>query len=140
MDRETIRSREAAISEQKQHLTESLQADRERLEKLPDAEKVMTEAEHLRRTLLEKYSSKEHLNTMTFDEKRALLHWLLDEKDEHGTPYRIYITKWGQRNDVQVDYVMFGRITGLRTLSGNEIDFQDEYKTDKVNDNRMTIE
>jgi len=134
LDRETIRSREASLIQQKQHLAESLQSDRERLDQLPDVDNVMAEAEHLRRMLLEKYSSKDHLNTMTFDEKRTLLHWFFDGRDEKGTPYGIYITKRGQRKDVQIDYFLYGRITGLRTLKGDEIDYQDQYNTNKDND------
>jgi len=72
---------------------------------------------------------------MTFDEKRELLHWLFDGKDNKGNKYGIYINKIGKGKEQKVDYFMYGRIVGLRTLKGNDIDyFEDEQicKTTKI--------
>jgi hypothetical protein len=82
--------------------------------------------------MLEKYRSKEHLQEMSYDDKRALLHWLFDGKDQEGTKYGIYVTKTGKYKDQKVDYFMYGRIQGLRTLKGDDINYDEDnnnYKT-----------
>ena len=82
--------------------------------------------------LLSHFSSEEHLQEMTFDEKKHLLHFLFDGKDIAGTPYGIYISKNGK---AKWNYFMYGRITGLRTVKGEDINYQgwDEDKEDKTN-------
>jgi hypothetical protein len=64
---------------------------------------------------------------MTFAEKRELLHFLFSGKDRSGSPYGVYINKTGKSKD----YFLYGKITGLRTLKGNDIDYDEEteYKT-----------
>ena len=42
------------------------------------------------------------------------------------------LIKKGEGKDAQIDYFMFGRITGLKTLKGDDIDYfeeEDNYKT-----------
>lgn len=60
---------------------------------------------------------------MTFEEKRELLHWLFDGYDHLGDRYGIYINKKGKGKDAMIDYFMYGRITGLRTLKGDDYDY-----------------
>ena len=62
---------------------------------------------------------------MNFDDKRTLLHWLFDGKDKEGTPYGIYISKTGERKEQKIDYFIYGRITGLRTLKGDDPNHDD---------------
>jgi len=53
---------------------------------------------------------------MTFEEKRQLLHWLFDGRDQEGNRYGIYINKKGERKDAIVEYFMYGRLTGFRSV------------------------
>lgn len=95
------------------------------LKLLNDKELTKFEAEILRRQLVEKYSNPERLNQMTFKEKRKLLTWLFEGKAPNGDPYGIYVTKKGNGKTAEINYFMFGRITGLRTLKGEDIDYFD---------------
>jgi len=102
---------------------------------MPDIHQVKQEAEQIRRQLLEQFSGKDRLQKMSFDEKRQLLHWLFDGKDREGKPYGIYVNKRGYGQGTEIDYYLYGRITGLRTLKGDDINYQawdeseDGYKT-----------
>ena len=124
LNKETIRAKEQELIQAKADLTERLEANRDKLRTMPDVNKVRKEAEGIRRQLLERFSGKARLTEMKFDEKRALLHWLFDGKDQTGAPYGIYINKIGKRKDQTIDYFLYGKITGLRTLKGNNIDYQ----------------
>ena len=67
------------------------------------------------------FGSMERLETMTFDEKREMLHWLFDGKDSEGTSYGIYITMKAKGT---YDYFIYGRLVeGLRTVKGDDIDY-----------------
>jgi chromosome segregation ATPase len=135
LTKETISKKEKELIEAKTELEITLQSGRTQLSTLPDIDAVKKEAEQIRRQLLEYYSGGERLQEMTFEEKRKLLHWLFDGQDKKGTPYSIYITKHGKRKDTKLDYFLYGRIMGLRTLKGEDIDFQEDdpdYKSKKV--------
>lgn len=54
---------------------------------------------------------------MTFDEKRKLLHWIFDGKALNGDPYGIYISKRGNGKNAEIDYFVFGKLTGIKTLT-----------------------
>jgi site-specific DNA recombinase len=120
---QTIQATEAKLLEEKMKFTDALNADTDLLNSLPKHDIVKAEAEIIRRTLLKKYRSKEHIQEMTYDEKRELLHWLFDGKDQTGTKYGIYVNKTGKYKDQKVDYFMYGRIQGLRTLKGDDINY-----------------
>lgn len=122
----------------KENIEMRLLNDRGQYESLPDEESVKEKADLIRRQFLEKYSGEKRLQNMTFEEKRLLLHWLFDGKDKKGTEYGIYITKKGRGKAQQIDYFMYGRITGMRTLKGDDIDYYEEegkYKTSTVTRN-----
>jgi hypothetical protein len=90
--------------------------------------------------LLEQFTGKEHLQEMTFEDKRALLHWLFDGKDNKGKQYGIYVKKIGRKKDQKIDYFMYGRIVGLRTLKGNDINYiedNNDYITNKLTSNQL---
>jgi hypothetical protein len=134
LKKDTVKKKEKSLTETKSKVTSELQEHRAKLRSMPDVQKVKAEAEQIRRQLLEHFSSEERMQQMGFDEKKQLLHWLFDGKDEKGTPYGIYISKTGYQ---KWDYFMYGRITGLRTIKGEDINYQawdegeKEYKTNK---------
>ena len=123
LTRETIKEKEKGLINQRDRLTETLDDNERRFKNMPDVDSVKKEADQIRRLLLEKYSGSQHFDNMTFEEKRELLHWLFDGSDPKGDRYGIYINKKGKRKNVTIDYFLYGRITGLRTLKGNDIDF-----------------
>jgi len=126
LEKSTIKRKEQALLQAKSKVSEELEQARGRLNSMPDLEQVKKEAETIRRQLLEQYSGKDRLEEMSFDEKKSLLHFLFDGKDQDGTPYGIYVNKKGKGPGATVDYFLYGRITGLRTLKGNDIDYQDD--------------
>lgn len=84
-------------------VSESLEVDREHLKSLPDIDTMKTEAEYVRRTLLEKFSGKKRLHEMPYDDKRKLFHLLFNGKDHTGARYGIYVDKIGKRQQSKVD-------------------------------------
>ena len=130
LEKETVRNTHTALYEVKAKVTEELEENRERLRSMPSIERVKRESELIRRELLKHFGSDDRLQEMTFAEKKALLHWLFDGKDSKGTQYGIYISKRGNK---KYDYFLYGRITGLRTMKGEDINYQhwdeDECKT-----------
>ena len=124
LDKQTIRGREQKLIEQKNLLTEALQVAKRELNALPDVNHIKEDAERVRRELLERYGSKERLEEMSFEEKRELLHWVFEGKDKHGTHYGIYVSKEGSHKQQKVDYFLYGKVTGLRTIKGDDINYQ----------------
>lgn len=137
LKKETIKEKENSFLEAKAKATEELESNRDRLQSLPDVQQVKEEAEQIRRQLLDRFSGKGRLKEMTFDEKKTLLHWLFDGKDSKGTRYGIYINKKKKGQGREIDYFLYGRITGLRTLKDDNINYQDgdedetEYNSNK---------
>jgi len=82
------------------------------LKLIKDKELTKFEAELLRRQLVKKYSNPELFNQMTFKEKRKILHWLFNGKAPNGDPYGIYISKRGRGKNVEIDYFVYGGLTG----------------------------
>ena len=83
------------------------------------------------------------LMEMTYDEKRELLHFLFDDKDDKGNPFGIYIETRGKGKEKRIDYYMYGRLTGLRTLKRDDINFMGDVdaeirKEQDKNDNYKT--
>jgi hypothetical protein len=122
---ETIKGKETELLKAKKKLKGEVEEATQQLNSLPDITVVKQEADMIRRMLLEQYGGKERLLEMTFDDKRALLHWLFEGKDHEGTLYGIYVnTKGKGRGQEQiVDYYIYGKILGLRTLKGNDINY-----------------
>lgn len=135
LDKLTVKVSRGIISDETAHNTEqNLLSDKKRykedmdkfeasLNSLPPKEEVLQNADRIRRKLLEKYGGKNRLKKMTYNEKRELLHWLFDGKDQKGTLFGIYVSKKGTGKDQSVDYFMYGKITGIRTLKGEDIDY-----------------
>ena len=131
----TIHSKEQELTQSKEKPTDQILTDESRLNSLPDIDEVKNQAYEIRRKLLAKFSGKEHIDNMSFDQKRELLYLLFGGKDNKGMKYGIYINKKGEGKDAQTDYFMYGRITGLRTLKADDIEYFEEkenYKTINV--------
>jgi hypothetical protein len=103
------------------------------LKLIKDKELTKKEAEKIRRRLVDKYSNPNRLSKMSFKEKRKLLAWLFNGRAPNGDPYGIYVTKRGRGKTAEIDYFMFGRITGLRTMKGDDIDYFDPAWNEQTN-------
>jgi hypothetical protein len=97
---ETIKERETKLIEERESSKHRLEENENLLQSLPDINDVQEKADQIRRQLLEQCSG----------------------KDAKGSPYCIYINKTPKG----VDYFMYGRIVGLRTLRGDDINYQDD--------------
>ena len=134
LEKDTIKSKEQSLLQAKAKATEELEGNRFKLRSMPDLDRVKRESEMIRQQLLEHFSSEGRLREMSFDEKKQLLHWLFDGKDAEGRPYGIYVSKLVNKKR---DYFLYGRITGLRTMKGEDITYQGwdedekEYKTNR---------
>ena len=63
------------------------------------------------------------------------MHWLFECNDHKGTLYCIYINKTRKGNSSKIDYFIYEKISGLRTLKGDNITYQEdemEYKTNNI--------
>jgi site-specific DNA recombinase len=136
LSKETIQSREKSLLTLKQKTEETIKEDQTKLKSLPDPKTVQAEADKIRQMLMIYYSGKERLAEMTFAEKRELLHWMFDGKDETGRPYGIYVSKAGSGKKALIDYFIYGKmIRGLRTMKEdninftNHLDIHNNYKT-----------
>ena len=140
LKKETIQEREKALYEVRGKASEELENTRARMASIPNLARVKQEAEQIRRQLLEHFSGEDRLQAMTFDEKKHLLHWLFEGKDGQGTPYGIYVNKRGKG---EYHYLLYGKITGLRTMKGANIDYTacegggEEYKTNSVSEYKI---
>lgn len=132
LSKETIQKREQTLIQSKANVEEHLIENRGKFNSMPDVEQVRKEAGQIRRQLLEHFRGKDRLQRMTFDEKRNLLHWLFYGKDAKGTNYGIYVNKAGRGKNQKIDYFMYGRITGLRTLKGDDINYQEQDYLTKI--------
>lgn len=96
-------------------------------------EEVVAEQNEIRNQFLEKFSSPEHYENMTHQDKQNLLHWLFDGKDSEGRPYSIYLEKINNgKKYMMVDYFMYGRITGLRTMRGDDINYTEHVEVETI--------
>jgi hypothetical protein len=116
-------------------LQQSLENYNYQLNSLPDISSIKKQAGAIRRQLLERFGGQERLGEMTFEDKRALLHWLFEGNDHEGTAYGIYTNKTGKGKASKIDYFIYGKISGLITLKGDDINYQEdeiEYKTNNI--------
>ena len=126
LKRETIQKKEDELCKAKLQLEEQIERDEIRLSSLPSTEKILAEAEVIRRQMMHYYRSTEHIAAMTFEEKKRLLHWLFDGKDNEGTPYGIYIEKKGDR---AWDCFIYGKlIHGITEAYANEEVYKTSYQ------------
>lgn len=129
--KETIKKKEDRLYENKQQISDELEADKQKLSALPSIEKIKKKAERIRMGLFDYFGSIDRLNEMSFEEKRQLLHWMFDGTDEDGFKHGIYITKkgknrWSYTIDAQFLY-------GTRNMKGDNIDYWDEELTEESN-------
>lgn len=132
---DTIKGKELELVQAKTKLEDVIQTSTNQLRSLPDVGAMKQEVDNVRRQLLEQFSGTEHLQAMTFEEKRKLLHWLFDGKDQKGTRYGIYVNKIDRGKKQKIDYFMYGKIIRLRTIKGDNINYQEDeqiYGTNKV--------
>ena len=77
---------------------------------------------------------------MSFEDRRELLHWIFDGRGPSGDRYGIYINKKGKGKEAVIDYFLYGRITGLRTLKEDNIDFfPDDSESSTTNDYKTKL-
>ena len=140
MSDSTIKGKETDLLKAKKRIIDEVDEAIIQLKSLPDINDVKKEADNIRRMLMEQYGGQERLSEMSFDDKRALLHWLFGGKDHEGTPYGIYVSVVGRGKKQAVNYFIYGRIVGLRTLKEDDINymgyFEEELK--KENNNYKT--
>ena len=123
----TIKKTEEELLKKKLSHEKNMEEYGSELKGLPDVRLVKKEAETIRRRILDRYSGKQRLEKMTYDEKRELLHFLFDGKDKEGTPYGVYVSKKGNTKDSPIDYFIYGSILqGLRTMKGDNINYMED--------------
>jgi site-specific DNA recombinase len=134
LSKDTIQAKEKELITTRDQFQDILDNSTNKLKSLPDVDSIKHEADTIRRQLLLKFGTKEHINEMSFEDKRNLLHWLFDGKDETGMPFGIYITvkdfgktgSKGRGREQLVDYFIYGKIQGLRTMKGDNINYMGE--------------
>lgn len=121
---ETIKQRETELQERKDTLIEAIEINKRKLEKQPTDEQIEKQAEIVRLRMLDYFKSEERYKSMTYDEKKRLLHWLFDGKDETGEKHGIYVKKVGNKVfDYRINAKLF---EGAAFLKGDDIDYNYE--------------
>jgi len=118
---QTIQKREDALYKLMDSINEELARDKERLRFLPDPDEVKRDAMNIRLGLLDYFGSMERLQAMSFDEKRALLHWLFDGKDVSGKPWGVYI--WKIARGEFGFYIRASLVEGFMAVKGDDIHY-----------------
>ncbi|MEX0685310.1 MAG: recombinase family protein [Balneolales bacterium] len=109
-----IKTQADALRADKKRLQHKIDNNQNHLQSLPDIEEVKARAHTIRKDLLSKYQSMEHLKEMTFEDKKQLLHFLFEGKAPNGEPYGIYIDRKGTGKDTEIIYRLFGRLRALK--------------------------
>jgi site-specific DNA recombinase len=78
---------------------------------LPSDTDLERDIEQLKQDIAKKFSGPNWLEEMTFEDKRKLLHWLFQGKDEDGKPYGIYFTKEGKYKNADIEYSIHAKIS-----------------------------
>jgi hypothetical protein len=123
---DTIQGRERELLQAKATCEADIKKDQLFLASLPDVADVKREAARIRKMLLKQYASVEHQEAMSFDDKRKLLHWLFDGHDAEGGTYGIYIMATRKGRNQKVDYFLYGRIMGVRTMFGDNLNWEED--------------
>jgi len=88
---ETIKKTEEVLLTRKKNTTTELETDRKNLKSMPRLKDFEKQVKEIRYKLVKRFQSEEHLEKMTFDQKRRLLEYLFDGKDQEGKHYGIYV-------------------------------------------------
>jgi len=136
VSKSTVQQKEKELYERKHFIEKELEKNRNKLNDLPPLDQVKKDAEGVRKTLLKKFQSKQHLRDMPFDEKKQLLYRFFGggKKEEDGywvdgenRHYGIYVFKskgglW--------KYRIISKLVGFdeelcfgRTIKGNDINY-----------------
>ena len=103
----------------------------DRINRMPDIELIKEKAELVRQDIALKYGGPDRIEEMTYEEKRNLLHWMFDGKDEDGKPYGIYINKEGKYKNTVVEFRIHSKIM-IRDLFGSINDNETETMIDWI--------
>lgn len=90
---EAAQKRENELYEIKDKIETELEKQRAKLDRLPNIEKLKSEAKKVRSKLLKYYKSPDRLNDMSYDEKWSLLNYFFSGTDENGKRFGIYVDK-----------------------------------------------
>ena len=131
----TIQQKENELYEEKGIIETELEKNRNELKLLPPLEQIKEDAEEIRKTLLKKFRSEQHLLDMPFDEKKELLYkffgggkreedgYWVDGENRH---YGVYVRKsksglW--KYGIVSKLVGFDEELISRTIKGNNINY-----------------
>jgi site-specific DNA recombinase len=121
MSPELIKKKDRELTAQKERLERELQIKESRLEKTPTTDEMQQDGEMIRAWLKEFFSSQEHFNKMTFDQKRNLLDALFNGEDDQGTPYGVYLERISKG---VYSYFIYARFfNGTWHLKGDDFDY-----------------
>jgi len=143
LQRETIQKKEDELYKTKDKLTENLNSNLRRLKNMPNVEKVKKQADQIHKQLFKEYSGLKRYGKITYGEKRKLLHWIFEGHNLAGDRYGIYINRKSQGRDAIINYFLYGRIIGLRSIKGKYINYVQEkesstnYKTKRTGFERL---
>jgi len=79
---ETVKEKENELYQRKFQLRNDIVETIMTLRSLPDIKTVQKEADKIRKNLIEKFKSQEHLMSMDYEAKRRLVHWIFRETGE----------------------------------------------------------
>jgi hypothetical protein len=141
----TFKQKESELYEERNIIGKKLEKNRNRLKSLPPLGQVKKNAEEIRKTLLKKFQSKQHLKDMAFGDKKQLLYKFLGggKKEEDGywvdgknRHYGIYVRKG--RSGLW-HYSIISKLVGYdeellnRVIKGDNINYDFEDVAERMN-------
>ncbi len=88
-------------------LTDKLKGDEERLSRTPSPEEIGLEQEKLKMAFQDYFYSRERFDSMSFEEKRALMFSIFDGKDEDGDFLGVYVKRISPARKQPVRYEFY---------------------------------
>ncbi|XOF35306.1 MAG: recombinase family protein [Candidatus Electrothrix sp. YB6] len=90
---DAIKKKNDILSNEISRLTALLTKDEQKLSRMPSVEEVKGKEEMLKLAFQDYYYSRERFDSMTFEEKRALMFSIFDGVDEDGDPLGVYVKR-----------------------------------------------
>lgn len=104
---DAIKKKNSTISNEIARLSGLLAKDELQLSCMPSAEEVKGQEEKLKLAFQDYYFSKERFDSMSFEEKRALMFAIFDGEDDKGKPLGVYVKRISPLRDNPVRFEIF---------------------------------
>lgn len=104
LSEETIKKKNEALSREITLLKDILGRDEKRLKRLPSRDEISAQEERVKLAFQDYYYSRERFDSMSFDERRALLISIFEGEDDEGDRLGVYVKRVSELREVPSRY------------------------------------